>query len=470
MEDISTNIKKVLIVFLMCFIAVISYIAYFEVFQAPKIVKSQYNRRLWAIRNEVLRGTIYDRNMTALTKSTRINDLTQKREYTGSEMFAHVLGYVDINYGITGLEKKYDSELMNSEQQNIFALFKNNTNEEKVGNNIKTTLNFNLQKLAYDSLGNNKGAIVVSNPRTGEILAMVSKPSFDPNDLKGTWASINSDKNTPLLNRATSGLYPPGSTFKTITAVSALENINNIMNRRIDDNGKLYFNSKDSLSNFNGEVLGNIGIKEAYKYSSNVFFGTIGMELGNSKLKSTAEEFYFNKDLPVDGITVENSRFPEFKSNEKGNIAQSAIGQSKVLATPMEMDVIASTIANDGVMMKPFLVSEVLTPKGAVAQKILPQATETVISKENAKIMKDFMRSVVTDGTGTAADIEGLNVCGKTGTADVSENQSPHAWFIGFAPYENPQVSVSVIVENGGQGGIAAANIASQLISAALKK
>lgn len=470
MEDVSKNIKKVLIVFLLCFIALISYIANFVVFKSPKMVKSQYNSRLWIIRNEVLRGTIYDRNMAVLTKSSRNTDNTQKREYNGAEMFAHILGYEDIHYGITGLEKKYDSELMYFPKQISLPFLKNDKMEKKVGENIKTTLDFNLQKLAYNALGDNKGAVVVTNPRTGEILAMVSKPSYNPNNLKDIWANLNSDKNTPLLNRATSGLYPPGSTFKTITAVSALENISNIMTRRIEDNGSIYFNSTYSLNNFGGEVLGNIGIKQAYTYSSNVFFGTIGMELGNAKLKATAEKFYFNKNIPVDGISVENSRFPQLKSYEKGNIAQSAIGQSQVLATPMEMNAIASTIANDGIMMKPFLVSQVLSANGDSVRKISPQSAGTIISKNNAKTMKDFMRSVVENGTGTAANVDGLNVCGKTGTADNAEGKAPHAWFIGFAPYDNPQVAVSVIVENGGQGGIVAAGIASQLISAALKK
>ncbi|WP_027625198.1 peptidoglycan D,D-transpeptidase FtsI family protein [Clostridium lundense] len=475
MKDISDNIKKVTIVFLLCFIGLISYITYFEIIVAPKIVSSQYNQRLWAKRNEVLRGTFYDRNMKVLAKSTRVDKEVQKRQYEGGAIFSHALGYLDVKYGITGLEKRYDKELTSTNIKdtidNILKL--KGRNEEKYGNSLKTTLDYNIQKKAYELLGDNRGAVVALNPKTGEILAMVSKPSFDPNNLAENWKAINENKDRPLLNRATSGLYPPGSTFKAITAVSALENIKNVMDRRMDDTGVLAFNSKESLKNYNGEALGNIGFREAFVHSSNVFFGQLGIDIGNAKLKETAEKFYFNKNIPADGVVIENSRFPSLKSYEVGNLAQSAIGQATVLATPMDMALVASTIANDGVMMKPCIVKEVLSSKGEVLNKIKAESIQEVTSKENAKIIKDFMRGVVEQGTGGAASVEGIKVCGKTGTADHKEEGSgalPHSWFIGFAPYENPQIALAVIVEDGGQGGVAAANIASGVIRTALVK
>ncbi|ERI94352.1 penicillin-binding protein, transpeptidase domain protein [Clostridiales bacterium oral taxon 876 str. F0540] len=470
-QDISSNIKKVFVVFLLCFIIIISYITYFELYKAPEVVKSPYNRRLWAIRNEVLRGTIYDRNMSALTKSEKVNAETQKRTYTSGDLFAHALGYVDIKYGITGLERKYDTELMGAENVDILSLIKNKgKEEEKVGHSLKTTLDTNVQKVAYDLLGNNKGAVVALNPKTGEVLAMVSKPSYDPNNLSKIWDDLQKDTaNHPMINRATSGLYPPGSTFKTITAISALENIKDITTRRFQDKGKLVFNQKESISNFNGEVLGNIDFKQAYAESSNVFFGTLGLELGNDKLKATAEKFYFNKNLPTDGIPIDGSKFPSYKSYEKGNTAQSAIGQAEDLATPMQMAVVASTIANDGTMMEPYIVQQVMDSKGKVVKDVKPQSLGSIISKENAKTMKDLMRAVVTNGTGGAAET-GINAAGKTGTADHIESKEPHAWFIGFAPYDNPQVAVAVIVEEGGVGGKAAAKIAGQVMKAAIKK
>ncbi|MCH5138097.1 penicillin-binding protein 2 [Clostridiaceae bacterium UIB06] len=475
MNDISSNIKKVLMVFLIFFIAIISYITYFEIIVGPKIVNNAYNRRLWVKRNEVFRGTIYDRNGNPLTKSQRIDQETQKREYTGADIFAHVLGYVDIKYGITGLERKYDEQLMATDiQDNIKSFIKNKgKTEEKIGNSLKTTLDTEVQRKAYDLLGDNRGAVVALNPKTGEILAMVSKPSFNPNNLQEIWKTINQDKERPLINRASAGLYPPGSTFKTVTAVSALENMPSVKNRSFDDNGSLFISNDYSLHNFSGEVLGNLTFQQAYTHSSNVVFGTLGLELGNDKLKATAEKFYFNKEIPADGIPVEPSKFPTLKKNEKGSIAQSAIGQSSDLASPLQMAEVTSTIANDGVMMKPHLVNEILTSKGQSIKAIEPESLGQIISSSTAKTMKDFMRSVVNEGTGVNASIEGVEVCGKTGTADhqvEGKDAPPHSWFIGFAPYDNPQVAVAIIVEDGGQGGKAAARIASEVMRTALRK
>jgi len=474
MNDISNNIKKVLLIFLILFMFLIAYITYFEIFTVPEIVSNPSNKRLWDQRNEVLRGTIYDRNLNPLTKSERVGSITQKREYIGGAAFAQSLGYEDSKYGITGLEETYDSQLMKDDTSisNIFDFF-SKAKQEKIGRNLVTTLDMNLQEKAYALLGNNIGAVVALNPKTGEVLAMVSKPSFNPNDLDANWGSINNDKNRPLLNRAVSGLYPPGSTFKVITALSSLENLSGVNNRIFQDNGKLVFNSTQSLSDFEGEVPGTLSFKDAFVLSSNVVFGGLGLELGNNKLKATAEEFNFNKPIPSDGIIIDNSKFPSYKTYEVGNIAQSAIGQSGVLASPMQMALVASTIANGGVMMKPYLVNKVMTNKGSLVNQTSPESLATVASNENANYIKDLMRAVVTSGTGTAANIPSLNVCGKTGTADNNINGVPaeaHSWFIGFAPYDNPQISIAVIVENGGQGGILAANIAGQLLKFDLEK
>ncbi|SKA87084.1 Cell division protein FtsI/penicillin-binding protein 2 [Clostridium sp. USBA 49] len=478
-KDISANIKKIFVVFLLCFIVIMSYITYFELYKSEEIVKSPYNKRTWAVRNKVLRGTIYDRNMTILAKSEKTNEDGQKRVYEGGEAFTHAIGYIDLKYGITGLEKKYDSQLSYDEGFDIISFIKNKgktkENDEKVGRSLKTTLDTDLQMLSYELLGNNRGAIVVLNPKTGEVLTMVSKPSFDANNLDKIWDSLQKkEANYPFINRATSGLYAPGSTFKVITAVSALENIKGITSRKFKDNGKLVFNSNESISNYGGKAYGNIDLKKAFAESSNVYFGSLGIELGNEKLKETAEKFLFNKDIPSDGLTIENSRFPSYKDNEKGNLAQSAIGQAEVLATPMEMALVASTIANNGVMMKPYIVSEILNNEKNVVKKINSEKIGNIISEENSKIMRDLMREVVLKGTGKNASVSGIKVAGKTGTADHDDipnvDEPPHSWFIGFAPYEDPKIAISVIVEEGGTGGKAAAKIAGQVIKEALKK
>jgi len=475
MNDFVINIKKVMLVFLILFIALISYITYIYMFNSEKAVTSTFNQRLWAERNKVLRGTIYDKDMKALTKSTKISEVSQKQQYLQGEVFAHAIGYMNPVYGLAGLEKKYDGELMGS-GDTVVSKFLDFTKKEeaKVGNGLRTTLDSKLQTVAYNDLKGKRGAVVALNPKTGEILAMVSMPSYDPNNLEKNWKGMLANKDMPLINRAVSGLYPPGSIFKTITAISSLENLPNVYNRSFDDNGTLVFNESSSLKNYDGEVFGKIDFRTAYLHSSNVVFGSLGIDLGNNALKDTAEKFYFNKDTPASGLTIENSQFPSYKSNEKGNIAQSAIGQAQVLASPMEMALVASTVANDGVMMQPMLVKEILSSKGKSLNKIAPKDLGETMSKENAKTMKDLMRDVVAEGTGKNAAVPGITVCGKTGTADhkgdASKQVAPHSWFIGFAPYENPQIAIAVIVEEGGVGGGVAAQITRDLISAYLKK
>ncbi len=486
MKDVSNSIKQVMIVFLFCFVALISYIAYFQVFSAPNIAEQQGNQRLWARRNEVLRGTIYDKNKNPLTTSARVDALTQKRTYVNGDLYVHALGYVDPRYGLTGLEASYDSELTtyNKFENNFLNLtkdfsidklktiFENRKEDDvKIGNGVITTLDPTLQKIAYDALGNNKGAVVALNPKTGEILAMVSKPTYNPNDLENSMKAANEGtaENSPLINRATSGLYPPGSTFKTVTLSSALENMPGVTSRTFNDTGKIVFNDKQSLSNDNGEVNGTINLKDAYRLSSNFVFGTLAMELGNDKLKATAEKYGFNSTIDSDGFKLTQSQFPKLSKSEIGSIAQSGIGQSSILATPMQMALVASTVANDGKMVEPRLVNQIVDKDGNIIKTIETKTIKQVISANNASIIKDYMKNLVDSKIDSSwGYFQGTGAAGKTGTADYNlangESAKPHSWFIGLAPANNPKVAVAVIVENGGYGASAAAPIAGKII------
>lgn len=491
MKDNSNNIKQVMIVFLFCFVALISYIAYFQTFSAPSIAEQPGNKRIYAVSNEVLRGTIYDRNGTPLTKSERVDALTQKRTYTKGDLYAHALGYNSSIYGAAGLEAKYNKELStyNKIQNNFSSLISDfsieklkkmfedrKEDEEKIGNGVVTTLDPSIQKAAYDALGSNKGSVVALNPKTGEILAMVSKPTYNPNDLKAAMNAANSGSadDSALINRATAGLYPPGSTFKTVTLTSALENIAGITNRTFDDEGKIVFNDKQSLSNANNAVYGTIDLKEAFRVSSNVVFGTLALELGNDKLKATAEDYGFNNSIEADGITIENSRFPTLNANEKGSIAQTGIGQSSILVTPIQMALVSSTIANDGKMMVPTLVSKVIDKDGNLVKTVEPKVRKQVMTITDANIIKDYMKNLVDSKvSGSWGYFQGTDAAGKTGTADYNlpdgTPAKPHSWFIGFAPANNPKIALAVIVENGGYGSVAAAQVAGKVINTALK-
>lgn len=486
MNDLSKSVRHVMTIFLVCFIALISYIAYFQIFKGPNIANESGNVRLWAKRNEVLRGTIYDRNGTELAISERIDETSQNRTYLYDYLFAHPLGYIDQTYGLAGLEENYDEVLRSSNTltTSFRSLLKNmdfstfisslNSDEEKVGNGIITTLDLELQRVAYNALGNNKGAVVALNPKTGEILAMVSNPSFNPNDLASEIERANegSEADTPLLNRAIDGRYPPGSVFKTVTLSSALENIEGVTSREFDDEGKITFDDGTELNNFAYEVHGIIDLRRAYRVSSNVVFGTLAMELGNEKLKSTAENFGFNSVIEGEGLTIAESIFPILKDYEEGNIAQSGIGQGSVLSTPMQMALVAATVGNDGILMRPKLVNTIVDKNGNTVRNIASDEIRRAIPSDVAATVKDYMKYLVDNNIYRWPAFEGTNAGGKTGTADYNlpdgSEAVPHGWFISVAPMDDPQIAVAVIVENGESGAGSAATIASLVVRQAV--
>lgn len=473
MNNLQKNIRNVMIVFLLLFLGLVSYISYNTLFNSDKAVNSVYNKRIEAEKNKVLRGTIYDRDMNALAASTRTEGTTQVRQYLGSAAFAHVIGYHDAVYGASGIEKKFDKELAgDTVANNITNTIKmilsqgKDAKQELKGSNIVTTLDSKLQKKAYDILGSRNGSIVALNPKTGEVLAMVSKPSFDPNTLQDDWDSLSQSQDTPFLNRAVSGLYPPGSTFKVVTAVSALENISAVGSRIFTDNGRINFNDSESLENYKGYANGDVNLRTAFVKSSNVVFGTLAMELGNDKLKKTAEKFLFNGNIPSRTLTIDNSIFPTYGSEEVGNIAQSGIGQSGVLATPLEMALVASAMANDGKMMEPNIVSKITDSDGKTIKEFQPQTAATVTTPEIASLVKEYMKGVINEGTGTKAKMWSVQVAGKTGTADHDDGDKiPHTWFVGFAGYDNPEIAVAIIAEGGGNDNYNGAAMAKDLLS-----
>lgn len=484
MNSLAKNVKNVMIIFLFCFIALISYIAYFQVFKGPDIAADTGNRRLWAKRNEVIRGTIYDRDGNPIATSKRIDEYSQSRDYAYGDLYVHALGYIDERYGITGLEEEFDEELSkyNGFTNSFRSLLKDfdlksaieNRNEEKIGNGIITTLDYNLQKIAYDALGDRKGSVVALNPKTGEILAMVSKPTYDPTNLEGAMEDANSGEDTEsrLLNRALYGIYPPGSIFKTVTLAAAIENDPAVTARIFDDQGKITFDDGTELNNFMKQAHGSLDLKNAYRVSSNVVFGTLAMEMGNDKLREVAERFGFNARIPGVGISISQSSFPTLEEYELGNIAQSGIGQGSVAVTPMQMAIVAATVANNGVLMQPKLVNKVVDKDGNTIKEIENKVLKSdVISADIAAIIKEYMNYLVSNNIYRWPYFDGTNAGGKTGTADYMENgveAIPHGWFISIAPVDDPKIAVAVIVENGESGAGSAADIASQVVRQAV--
>lgn len=462
------GLKVVFSIFSLLFFIVISSLVYFLVFKSEYYANHELNRRVYEERNKYIRGNILDRNGEVLSY-TQKEDKTQKRIYNYGEVFLHPLGYFHDRYGMSGIENYMDEYLR--EPQGILSRVKNffTSKEEIHGNDIKLTLNKDIQLYAYDILGNNKGAIVVMNPNTGEIYSLVSKPSFNPNYINETWENVANDKNAPLYNRALNGKYPPGSTFKVITLVSAIENLKGVLSRKFKDDGFISFNENERLYNQNQKAYGEITLKDAFVKSSNVVFGNLSLEMGNSLLKDYAGKFYFNHDLYLEGGNVSKSYFPTLNKNEVGLIAQSGIGQGSILSTPLQMCMVSSSVANGGVLKRPYMVSEILNNENYILKKNKPRTLHRVMKKTTSNVLKEYMREVVTTNLSHISELNEINAAGKTGTADYKKygvDGTPHSWFIGFAPYDNPKVSIAVIVEEGGDGS----KIASELSGKIMKK
>ncbi len=460
------RIIRVLVVFTGLFISLVVYLSYFEVFEAAKIQKNAYNKRQWVNEENILRGMIVDRNGNTLAYSEKTEN-GQIRYYPYENIYSHIIGYSSKEYGKAGLESSYNQELLAIDAGNPIQEFKDKLSKtEKKGNHLILTIDHDLQVYANQKLKGKKGAIVALNPQTGEIYAMVSKPDFNPSKLKENWTEIIENPDSPLLNRGTMGLYTPGSVFKVITATAALE----------DEEVSKGFQCKGSVSiegytlkDYGETAHGAIDLEEALVKSCNVAFSQMGLELGKTKLKDTAQRYWFNKEISFD-LSTKNSIFPESKIVTKPDLGASAIGQGKILVTPLNMAMVAASISNDGRMMKPILVKEVLSPEGRTIKTGRVATLSQVSSEEVIAQLKEMMVQVVEKGTGRNARIKNVKVAGKTGTAE-NETKKTHAWFIGFAPAEDPKIAIAVVLESIDKtGGESAAPIARDIMIKALEK
>jgi peptidoglycan glycosyltransferase len=472
MEKQNKRIVHALILLCFLFLSIVVYLTYFEVFVKDKILTSSYNRRQWEQEDTTLRGSILDRNGVVLANSTT-DGKKQERIYPYGSLYSQVIGYNSRTYGKSLLEAQYNNDLLNiREFTPIQDLKEKLTGEQKTGNNLYLTLDHKLQVKAEQLIGDKNGAIVVMRPKTGEILAMVSKPDFDPNSAKLTqqWQELIESTSHPFLPRATQGLYVPGSTFKVLTAAAAVEN--GMDGRTFNDRGSTVIDGK-TIKNFEGHAYGMLDLKSALAVSSNVAFAQIGVDLGEKNLKDIMARAGMNKEIPFD-IMVNPSRFP-YKSMSKTDLAAAGMGQGKLQVTPLHMAMIASGIANNGIMMKPYLADRVVSASQNTLKETKPVIFSRIMAPETAAKVKSMMQYVVETGTGKGAAIKGIGIAGKTGTAENElsgkQKNKEHAWFICFAPVNDPQIAVAVVLEySGSTGGKAAAPIARELIRQALGK
>lgn len=426
------------------FMSIAIYLSYFEMFKADDIKNNQANGRLWQGEDKILRGQIRDRNGEVLAYSEIDEDGLQKRFYKYGYNYGNLIGYSHKSYGKSGVESSFNAQLLNVKNKNPIKELSDLLKEGDInyGNDVVLTIDNRLQTKAFELLGDRRGSVVVMDNLTGEVYAMASTPSFDPNNLEKQWTTLVEDTNSPLINRSTSGLYPPGSIFKIITSVGIIEDLD--PEEVLTTGSKLDINGY-TLRNYGSIDLGSQNLREAFTDSSNTYFGTQGMNLGKERLVEIGEDFLLNKKIDFD-IPVSKSKINTENMSDQ-EIAVTAIGQGKTLATPLNMLMMGSSIANDGEIVQPKLVKEVLDIHGKVKESWEPEFIGESCPVNVAGQIKEDMINVVKNGTGQGARLSNYTMAGKTGTAENGTELS-HAWFVGFAPAENPKFSVIVLLEN----------------------
>jgi peptidoglycan glycosyltransferase len=404
------------------------------------------------------------------------------RVYSDGPTFAPATGYYSV-YGATGIEKAENDLLAGSDDRlfvdRLTTLF---SGQQPQGGTVVLTLDAEAQRAAFEGLDGQEGAVVALDPRTGAILALASSPSFDPNllashdptEVSENYERMRKDPGDPLLNRSIQQVYPPGSLFKVVVSAAALSSGEYTPDTEIPAPAVLDLpETSATISNYDDAPClgGEVTLTEALALSCNTAFAKIGLELGDDALRAQAEDFGFNERIDIP-LTVAPSIYPDDLNAPQ--TAQSAIGQYDVRATALQMAMVGAGVANDGVVMTPYLVAEERAPDLSALDITEPEPLSRAVSSEVAGELRDMMVTVVSTGTGGSAAIPGVSVGGKTGTAQDG-NRPPHVWFMAFAPAEDPQIAVAVIVENGGRlgdaatGGAVAGPIARQVMEAVLQ-
>jgi peptidoglycan glycosyltransferase len=448
------------------FCVMLGYIGYYSYSNRQVLMNNSYNTRQQILLDQNLRGQIVSRNGDVLAYSEVDANGKDARVYPYGKEFAHVVGYS--TNGKAGIEALANYYLINTSIDLPDKVALDTQGSKYPGDTCITTLDVNLQEVAYNALSARKGAVVVSNPKTGEILAMVSKPDFDPNTIKNDWESLLADKSTDakLLNRATQGMYPPGSTFKIITTLAYLkEHPQDYTNYKFSCNGR-FSTDGESISCFHGETHGSVDLTKSFAESCNSSFANIGVHLDRKVFSETINQLLFNQELPME-VLYAKSKASIDANTSVGDVMQLSIGQGATSVSPMHMNMITCAIANEGVLMKPYMVDSIKSVDGKTVKEYEPSAYKRLMTAVQADTLKGMMKEVVE--TGTASKLKGLSytAAGKTGSAEFTNTTTDsHAWFTGFAPADDPEICVTIIVENAGSGGSFAVPIAKRIFDA----
>jgi peptidoglycan glycosyltransferase len=443
----------------------IGFTSYWSVFDAEALKEKNANKRPLLEQQQIPRGRILTADGTVIAKSVPKGKGDSKRylrRYPEGSLFGHPIGYSFVRQGDSEFEQFHNEELVGEESE-FSSIVDELLGHEQEGNDVVTNIDADAQRTALAALQEaGFGAVVAIEPDTGAIKAMVSNAPFDPNRVPYELSKMNRNEiERPLVNRATQGIYPPGSTFKVVTAAAGLDSGAITPETTIDAPGSLVVEGTPLENDF-GQSYSGAGLDTALTNSINTWFGQLGQQLGNDTLFEYMERFGFNAtpaiDLPED--EVEKSGVYDLEENElltasdPVDLARLAIGQERLLTTPLQMALVAAAVANEGKLMKPQIWKRVVDPEGRVVEKLDPSTYSEPISEETAAQLTTAMEGVVREGTGTNAAIPGIAVAGKTGTAETPGNKAcgggideNQAWFIGFAPADDPQIAIAASVE-----------------------
>ena len=472
----NASIRRTAVVASVLFLALLVNVSIVQLWRQSSLSADDRNRRVLDAEFAQNRGAILAGD-TQIATTTPVKDrFLYQRSYPQGSLYATVTGWYAYDFGRSGLESKYSTDLAGTaSSQTLNRLVDMFTGATPVGATIQTTINPKLQQAAAQQLAGKKGAVVAIDPKTGAILAMVSTPTYDPNTLathdltaaRTAWTALNADATRPLSDRGTREIYPPGSTFKLVTAATALEN-GMASDTMINTPSQLTLPNSSSVLGNEGSACGNTQqtLDRALQLSCNTAFANLGAMLGGDKIRAQAEKFGFNT-TPMTDVNAAKSQFPT--KLDAAQTMLSSIGQFDVAASPLQMAMVVSAICNDGVLKNPYLVSEVRSADLKVLYRHGPDDKQA-LSAGSAQALQQMMVNVVQKGTGTKAQVSGVVVGGKTGTAQSDLTKNPYAWFVSFA--KNPDIAIAVFIEDANvdrtdiAGGALAGPIAKALIEA----
>lgn len=472
---LANRLTRTVFLFTALFAVLIGNLTYIQVFKAAEYQDMPSNNHTITKARYIKRGSIITADGLTLAESIQQEDGTYVRSYPNGNLAAHAVGYYSQQYGSSGVESSQDKTLTGSKD---YSSWQNALNSlagiTEPGNSVQLTIDSRIQQAAEQALAGRKGAIVVLDPRTGAVLAWASAPAYDNTDIAATMEAANASggADTSMFDRATQALYSPGSTFKTVTLSSALENGVAVLSSTYSSPGRMEIGGADVVS-VNEQGHGTITLDRAFAVSSNTVFGQVAEQLGADRLVATAQAFGYGQNLGIDFSTAA-SIMPDPADMSTWELAWAGAGQPVgqghtpgPQTTVMQNAVIAAAIANNGIAMNPYVVGQILAPDGTVVKTTRERSLGQAVSSGTAEQVKEAMLDVVQNGSGSAAGIAGVKVAGKTGTAETN-SATPNSTFIGFAPYDTPTLAVSLVLEETTENEATAAAVAGQVLRAAL--